>query len=274
MRGYHDKEGMSEDNNTILVLSDVVEQRQIIFDVLEEQSYRIITAVSGNEARLKYSNEPFKMLILDMDVKGFNAREFILSIRRKEEFKNRKDMLPILLTGYESSIFSRDYADLDNVKFLDKPFSPMDVKKRLLSFTGQANVIAENTKQIKADEYLITEGGTSNEMFWVLEGSFVITKLNCDNNNVIIGEVNPGELVGEMSFLDELPRSASVKAKEDSEVLVIPHKKFIDVLDGQPRWFRSLMRTLSQRLRNANQMIARKNIEVDFDPGKDDESEF
>ena len=126
----------------------------------------------------------------------------------------------------------------------------------------RSNTQSNNTKKIAKNEYLLTEGGQSNEMYWVLEGSFVITKLNSDNQNVIIGEVKPGELVGEMSFLDELPRSASVQAKEDSEVLAIPHKKFIDVLDGQPRWFRSLMKTLSQRLRGANQMISRKQVEV------------
>lgn len=89
--------------------------------------------------------------------------------------------------------------------------------------------------------------------------------MNNDSKNVIIGEVLPGELVGEMSFLDALPRSASVKVKEDSEVLVIPHKKFINVLDGQPRWFRSLMKTLSQRLRDSNKMVARKCVNIDKD---------
>lgn len=258
------------DDNSILILSDNEQQRQMIVDVLEEQKYRVITAITGNEARLKYSNEPFKMLILDMDIKGYNCREFITSIRRKEELKSVKDFIPVLVLGYDSTTYQRDYSELDNVKFQEKPFSPMDIKKKLLTFTGQADVIAENTKTITKDDYLITEGGTSNEMYWVLEGSFVITKLNSDDHNVIIGEVKPGELVGEMSFLDELPRSASVKAIEDSEVLVIPHKKFIDVLDGQPRWFRSLMRTLSTRLRGANTMIARKNIGVDEDDSDDD----
>lgn len=263
---------MTNENNSILILSDEPEQRQIIVDVLEEQKYRVITSINGNEARLKFSNEPFKMLILDIDLSGFTSRDFIISIRRKEESKNIKDHIPILLLGTEASLYERDYSELDNVKFQQKPFTARDIKKKLLTFTNQADVISKNTRRIEANEYLITEGGTSNEMYWVLEGSFVITKLNVDNQNVIIGEVGPGELVGEMSFLDELPRSASVRAKEDSEVLVIPHKKFIDVLDGQPRWFRSLMKTLSQRLRGANTMIARKQVNMDHETKNDDKS--
>ena len=100
-------------------------------------------------------------------------------------------------------------------------------------------------------------------MYWVLAGSFRITKLNEDGNNVIMGEVSPGELVGEMSFLDNLPRSASVRALEDSEVLVIPHSKFMDVLDHQPRWFKSLMQVMSHRLRDSNNKVARKIVDSD-----------
>ena len=80
--------------------------------------------------------------------------------------------------------------------------------------------------------------------------------MNREGQEVMLGEIDMGELVGEMSFLDDLPRSANVRAKFDSEVLVIPHSKFLSVLDSQPRWFKSLMKTLSQRLRVANDRIS------------------
>lgn len=249
-------------SNSILVIQDNEEIRELIINILEEQKYRVIKAINSNEAKLKFENEPFKMIILDMDIKGMNGKVFVESIRRKEDHKNLKDHIPILITGFDSVSFQREFTEIDNIKFIEKPFTSIELKKKLLEFTGQANVIAENSKIINQGEYLVTEGGSGHEMYWVLEGEFVITKMNSENQNVIIGNVLPGELVGEMSFLDDLPRSASVMAKVDSEVLVIPHKKFIDVLDGQPRWFRSLMRTLSQRLRGANQMIARKQVEI------------
>ena len=116
---------------------------------------------------------------------------------------------------------------------------------------------------MKANEYLLTEGGISHEMYWILSGSFIITKMNKDDHNIILGKVFPGELVGEMSFLDSLPRSASVRAEVDSEVLAIPHKRFIDIIEGQPRWFRSLMQTLSQRLRTVNSQVTKKMVDTD-----------
>lgn len=232
-------------------------------EVLEEGKYKVVCARNNNEARLKFSNESFDMVVVDMQMSSLKAKDFVEGIRRKETLRNLKEHIPILVTNRDSRVFSENFSDLDYVHFLETPFTKLEFKKKLFSFAGNSDIISSNTIQIKAGEYLITEGGGSHEMYWILEGKFLITKLNSLDNNVILTEVKPGELVGEMSFLDSLPRSASVKAVEDSEVLVIPHKKFIDVLDGQPRWFRALMQTMSHRLRSANKMIARKVVDSD-----------
>lgn len=253
---------MSDQRNALIII-DNKEQIQLSKEVLEELKYRVVVAKNSNEARLKFSNEPFNLILLDHDVQNFRGADYIEGIRRKENAKNIKDIIPILVFCEKPNSFTELYSQIDHVKYIEKPYTKLELKKGLLAFTGNSSVIAENTKTISGGEYLITEGGNNHEMFWVLQGRFQITKLNHDDQNVIIGEVSAGELVGEMSFLDNLPRSASVRALEDSEVLVIPHKKFIDVLDGQPRWFRSLMQTMSQRLRKANDKIALKIVQAD-----------
>lgn len=262
-----------KDTNTVLLVVNDENKKSIASEVLTEQKYRVVIATNSNEARLKFSNEAFHMAIMDMDVKGFKASDFVESIRRKEGLKNVKDNIPILIIGEKADEFSEAFAQIDNVKYLESPFTKLELKKKLLTFTGHSDIISSNTKMIEKDQYLITEGGTSHEMFWILSGKFVITKMNKEEQNIIIGEVYPGELVGEMSFLDNLPRSASVRAIEEAEVLVIPHKKFIDVLDNQPRWFRSLMQTMSQRLRGANKKITRKVVNEDNKDEKGKESD-
>ena len=259
-----------KDIKTVLVIFDNEELLSIAREGLEDSKYRVVSATNSNEARLKFSNEKFDMVIADMEVRGFSAKDFVEGIRRKEVMRNLKDHIPILITSSSSSEFAEDFVDLENVKYLEKPFTKLEFKKKLFTFSGNSDVISNNTKEIKKDDYLITEGGVSHEMYWILAGKFIITKLNHDEKNIVISEVHPGELVGEMSFLDNLPRSASVKAVEDSEVLVIPHKRFIDVLDNQPRWFRALMQTMSQRLRKANGMIARKVVITDEDKKREE----
>lgn len=254
-----------KDVNTVLLIMPNGEAQKTAAITFEEQKYRVINATNSNEARLKFGNEAFHMVVIDLALDNFMAKDFVEQIRRKESLKHMKDTVPVLIISEQPELFTEKFSQMDYVKYLEAPFTGLELKKKLLTFTGHSSVISDNTRIVEKDEYLITEGGTNHEMYWVLAGEFIITKSNQDNQNVILGKVVPGEVVGEMSFLDSLPRSASVKATMQSEILVIPHKKFIDVLDNQPRWFRSLMQTLSQRLRTANAKIARKVVDTDTD---------
>lgn len=256
---------MNAKPKSVLIISTNEDLQQGVESCLTEMKFRIIFANNPNEARLKFSNEKFNLVIYDFDFAGLNAVEFVESIRHKEKMKNIKQMTPVMILSNQADVFTRDFSQINHVKYQEYPFELSDFKTKVQAITEKSETLNSNTISVAKDDYLIEEGGTSHEMYWVLSGKFVVNKINDDGQKILIGEVTPGELVGEMSFLDNLPRSASVRAVEDSEVLVIPHKKFIDVLEGQPRWFRSLMQTLSQRLRNANKIIASKNVVLDKD---------
>ncbi|MBC74627.1 MAG: hypothetical protein CME64_01285 [Halobacteriovoraceae bacterium] len=241
----------------------IVEKSDEDFSAMKEalSGHMVIHAKTGTEARLKYGNQGFDFVVINMDIKGVAGLEFIKQIQEAEKRKNVRDRTSFLVTGEDAEAIQEECSQIDNLQFLPRPFTALEFKKKVASIQRTSNFKNENIRKVSEGEYLITEGGSKNqEMYWVLSGEFIITKMNKEEKNIIIGHVKQGELVGEMSFLDSLPRSASVKATEDSEVLVIPHKKFMDVLDSQPRWFRSLMTTLSHRLRDADQRIARKFV--------------
>ncbi|MEX0798231.1 MAG: cyclic nucleotide-binding domain-containing protein [Bacteriovoracaceae bacterium] len=250
-------------NSYVLLVEDREKDAEIMSLELSELGRKVILAKNGQEARLKHSNQDFSLIVMNMDIKGLNPLEFALQIRNKEKLKNIKERVPMLINGSHPELFQEQFSQIDNVQFLSRPYTSDEFKEKVASFKKKTSFNPENTRAIKKGEFLIMEGGKNHEMFWVLSGGFEITKINQENRHIVIGQVNQGELVGEMSFLDNLPRSASVKAREDSEVLVIPHKKFMDVLDGQPRWFRSLMTTLSYRLRDADQRIAKISSDED-----------
>ena len=107
---------------------------------------------------------------------------------------------------------------------------------------------------LKKDEYLIREGEESFEMYYLNSGILGVFKLK-GNVERQIGTIYKGELVGEMSFLDNRPRSASVKAMDETELSVIPREKLEKYLEKQPPWLKALHSTLLDRLRNANQRV-------------------
>ncbi len=107
---------------------------------------------------------------------------------------------------------------------------------------------------IKAEEILLREGEESTAMYYLTEGSMAIVKRKGTADQQI-GTIYSGELVGEMSFLDKQPRSATVKAITDCELVIIKGDKLDELLDKLPKWYRVLLATLTERLRKANARI-------------------
>ncbi|MFG1482629.1 Crp/Fnr family transcriptional regulator [Halobacteriovorax sp. GFR7] len=107
---------------------------------------------------------------------------------------------------------------------------------------------------INADQYLIREGDESTEVYILEEGTLGVFKVRNDQE-VKIGTIFPGELVGEMSFFDGGPRCATIKALTNSKLIVIPSVKFETYLSKQPKWFRNLLETLIDRIRKASSRI-------------------
>lgn len=108
--------------------------------------------------------------------------------------------------------------------------------------------------KIKANDVLVREGDNSQSMYWVQNGQLVVTKRR-GNEDVVLGHIYSGELVGEISFLDREVRSATVKAVTETELIEIPQETFDKIFEDQPKWLGILVKTLAERLRKANARI-------------------
>jgi len=109
-------------------------------------------------------------------------------------------------------------------------------------------------KHLKKGDVLMKEGESSNSMYWVQGGTMRLFKKK-GSGFIELGVVHSGEVVGEMSFLDNQPRSASVEALQPCDIVEIPRGKFDEFLAAQPSWMKSLVQTLVKRLRNTNNRV-------------------
>jgi CRP/FNR family transcriptional regulator, cyclic AMP receptor protein len=109
-------------------------------------------------------------------------------------------------------------------------------------------------KHLKKGDVLMKEGESSNSMYWVQAGTLRLFKKK-GSGFIELGVVHSGEVVGEMSFLDNQPRSASVEALQPCDIVEIPRGKFDEFLAAQPSWMKSLVQTLVKRLRNTNNRV-------------------
>ncbi|MFK7802194.1 MAG: cyclic nucleotide-binding domain-containing protein [Anaerolineae bacterium] len=83
-------------------------------------------------------------------------------------------------------------------------------------------------------EYLVREGEQGDSMFMITAGSVDIHIRGDQNQNILVQQKKAGEFFGEMSLLTGEPRSATVRATDDVEVIVINKDAFTSVLMEDP----------------------------------------
>jgi hypothetical protein len=110
--------------------------------------------------------------------------------------------------------------------------------------------------QLNVDQVLMNEGDPSDVLYLLLSGELAVYKYDpISKAHNKIGHVQPGELVGEMSFLDNLPRSATIKATTNCLLKMINRPAFNDMFKAQDPMMQNLVSTLSERLRKSNKKI-------------------
>jgi len=71
-----------------------------------------------------------------------------------------------------------------------------------------------------------------------------------------LNDIVTGNVFGEMAVLDPQPRSASVTAIEDTELLRLDQQALYELIDDRPEVARGLLQVLSQHLRNRMRDLA------------------
>jgi CRP-like cAMP-binding protein len=102
---------------------------------------------------------------------------------------------------------------------------------------------------------LFQEGEVAAHLYIVLRGHLRVLVYSPDRTaEVVVGEVGPHSLLGEMAVLEQVPRSATAVATEPAELLELPGEVFSQLVkDGHLAAFailRHMQHTLADRLRN------------------------
>jgi CRP/FNR family cyclic AMP-dependent transcriptional regulator len=105
-------------------------------------------------------------------------------------------------------------------------------------------------------DVLFTEGAPADALYVVASGRIAIANKSVDGRESVVALMEPGDLFGEMSMLDDLPRSAEARALEPSDVLALDYEPVRKLLADKPDRLWSLVRLLVTRLRNADEALA------------------
>ncbi|MBS4097960.1 MAG: cyclic nucleotide-binding domain-containing protein [Sulfuricella sp.] len=114
-----------------------------------------------------------------------------------------------------------------------------------------------NKKTFHAGEYILRENELGDSMFIVWSGRVSIMKATPDGLEVEVTYLGPYEVFGEMAIIENLVRSASVRADTDCSVMEITRNNLAQMpVGGREKLFRNLARILSARLRETNVFLS------------------
>lgn len=101
-------------------------------------------------------------------------------------------------------------------------------------------------------QIIVTQGTPGQAFYLILSGRVEILR-----DGVSLGAFGPGDFFGEMSLLDQAPRSATIRSLEDTSCLMLSSWDFKALLERHPSIAIKLLEVLSRRLRVADERIGR-----------------
>jgi CRP/FNR family transcriptional regulator, cyclic AMP receptor protein len=105
-------------------------------------------------------------------------------------------------------------------------------------------------------ERLFSEGDDGDKLYIILEGKIKLTKAAPDGRENLLSVHGPGEMFGELSLFDPIPRTSSATAVTSARLAGIAHDEMRTWLSSRPEVAMHLLQALAQRLRRINDVKA------------------
>ncbi|MBK8012747.1 MAG: Crp/Fnr family transcriptional regulator [Deltaproteobacteria bacterium] len=110
-------------------------------------------------------------------------------------------------------------------------------------------------RECAKDTQIVAQDERGDAMYIIAKGRVKVVLYGDNGREVILNILKSSEFFGEMALLDDLPRSATVIAVEDSTVLILKRDQFAEHIRKSPTTALNVMAELSRRLRRADEII-------------------
>jgi CRP-like cAMP-binding protein len=111
-------------------------------------------------------------------------------------------------------------------------------------------------------EVLVREGDIDDHLYVVASGVLGIVKAAGTPNEVILNAVSPGDVVGELSFLDGATRFASLTAMSETRVLGLSRGDLEGLLESNPQLVYRVMRAIVRVVHDIQRRLSMQTAEL------------
>ncbi len=107
-------------------------------------------------------------------------------------------------------------------------------------------------EDFEAGERVFDIHDPSDRLYLIISGRIGISLFTDPSRREYLAELGPHECFGEMGLFDNKPRSATAHVIEDAQLLALDKGKLLGIIQHHPELALGVIRSLNQRLRQAN----------------------
>ena len=119
----------------------------------------------------------------------------------------------------------------------------------------EALVPAARAEQWKPRQEVFHKGDPGSQLYVVVTGRLKALTTSMDGDDVVFNIIGPGEVFGEIALLSEGPRTATIRAIDKCELLVLDRRDFLSFLKKTPDAAVRMLSVLAERIKRASEFV-------------------
>lgn len=104
-------------------------------------------------------------------------------------------------------------------------------------------------RDYEAGEVIVEQGAEGIGLYIMAQGSAIVKRSHTDGSSIEIDTLQRFDFFGELSLLDDAPRSASVIANEPVKAVLLTKLDFLDEMEDDPHMAIAMLKTIAHRFR-------------------------
>ncbi len=208
------------------------------------------TAQDGSEAMQKIINDPPHVVVLEGHLSKHSGHQVARMILENRNLASTAIIIVAPIPDQESFV---DEVVMGRIQFVENIDSDHFLNKALtktLNYCSHGDKAEFYLRFLSNGEVLIRQGEKADYVYIVKQGQ-LRADYNVNGAKNILGFIEVGEFVGEMSYINGESRMADVTATANCELIEIPIDHLDHLLFTKPAWSKALLKTLSKRVKLA-----------------------
>lgn len=258
----------------ILLIEDNDDVRENTAEILELSNYQVFTAPNGKDGVEIAFRELPDLIVCDIMMPVLDGYGVLHMLSKNPQ----TSAIPfIFLTAKSEKSDFRKGMEMGADDYITKPFDGIEllnaVEARLKktealrkNFTHDAQGLNEflqsaqqsgrvqltseerEVNNYKKKQTLYTEGQRPVAVFFIIEGKVKVSRTNEDMKELITNIYGPGDFFGYTAILEETNYKDNAEILEDAELMLIPRKDFLELINNDPTVARQFIKLLTHNV--------------------------